>query len=90
MVVHNDGQWTLADQQSASGTFVNGKPCLKRVLQDGDQLQFGRVKSTFHVPERYRPRHKAGKTERLLRAVKAMMSLPRAILRRKRAAGRVR
>jgi hypothetical protein len=84
MVVHDDGQWTLADQQSASGTFVNGKPCLKRVLHDGDQLQFGRVKSTFHVPERYRPRAKISTTERLMQALRTVVSMPLAVLARKR------
>src|SRR5262249_38371812 len=37
------GRWTLRDEGSKNGTFVNGSPAAHRVLQDGDVIQLGRT-----------------------------------------------
>lgn len=35
------GQWTLVDEGSRNGSFVNGQPVQQRVLRPGDILRFG-------------------------------------------------
>ena len=42
-----DGTWTIADQDSSNGTYVNRQRTKTRVLRDGDLVQIG--KTTFEV-----------------------------------------
>jgi pSer/pThr/pTyr-binding forkhead associated (FHA) protein len=42
-----DGQWTLADQDSSNGTYVNRQRTSTRVLEVGDLIQVG--KTSFEV-----------------------------------------
>ena len=44
-----DGQWTLADQDSSNGTYVNRQRTATRVLQDGDVVQIGKTKFELHL-----------------------------------------
>jgi len=41
-----DGTWTVFDQRSTNGTFVNGKRVQKAHLSAGDRLRVGRVELT--------------------------------------------
>ena len=38
-----DGQWTLSDQSSSNGTYVNGHSIRTHALSDGDEIQIGRT-----------------------------------------------
>lgn len=40
-LAYRDGQYTLRDDGSRNGTFVNAERIIERVLRDGDLLQFG-------------------------------------------------
>ncbi len=58
-----NGQWTISDENSTNGTFVDEAriaPYVPRVISDGARLRFGTVVATFarRVPT-------AGKTRRL-------------------------
>lgn len=42
-----DGTYELIDNRSATGTFVNGQPATRCILQEGDIVQIGANKFTF-------------------------------------------
>lgn len=43
------GEWVVADLGSKNGTFVNGQPVTRHVLQDGDLIRIGRTRVCFQV-----------------------------------------
>jgi pSer/pThr/pTyr-binding forkhead associated (FHA) protein len=43
----HDGQWTVTDDQSANGTFVNGERTLSCSLQDRDRITVGNTTFVF-------------------------------------------
>ncbi len=45
----DNGNWYLADLQSANGTMVNGERISQAVLKDGDVINFGDEKVVFNV-----------------------------------------
>ncbi len=46
----SEGTW-LIDLGSSNGTTVNGERVMRRLLDDGDQLQVGKVRMTVHLEE---------------------------------------
>jgi Mg-chelatase subunit ChlD len=46
---HSGGRWTLIDQRSQSGTYVNGSPISRSPLRDGDHIQIGISEIIFRV-----------------------------------------
>jgi pSer/pThr/pTyr-binding forkhead associated (FHA) protein len=50
VLIHDGKRWVLKDQISASGTFVNNRPCTERVLSDRDEVRFGAVRCIFRAP----------------------------------------
>jgi sulfur carrier protein ThiS len=46
-VVRNDGRFTIEDQGSLNGTFVNRKRVDSAELDDGDEIQIGKYRLTF-------------------------------------------
>ena len=44
-----DGTWTLADQESSNGTYVNRQRTASRALKDGDVVQIGKTRFEFHT-----------------------------------------
>ena len=50
VVVHEGTQYTLVDEGSLNGTFVNRRRADRTVLADGDELQIGKYKLTFILP----------------------------------------
>ncbi|MBE2179917.1 MAG: FHA domain-containing protein [Chthoniobacterales bacterium] len=55
-VVAQDGEVTLHDLGSTNGTFVNGEQVTgRRVLNDGDEIYFGSVRSVFLVGDEGAP-----------------------------------
>ena len=44
------GKWTLRDNGSSNGTFVNGERISEAEIHDGDEVQFGEVKAKFSDP----------------------------------------
>jgi len=51
----SEGTWLL-DLGSSNGTMVNGERVMRRLLEDGDQVQVGKVRLTVHLPEAEDPR----------------------------------
>ena len=45
------GTYTLADNGSTNGTFVNGEQIVERVLLDGVDILFGQVGAVYSHPE---------------------------------------
>ena len=43
------GEYELADNRSATGTFVNGRAVVRTTLREGDQIQIGATTFTFRV-----------------------------------------
>ncbi len=44
-----NGQWTIRDENSTNGTFVNGAALTtEQALQDGDVVSFGGLEMRFH------------------------------------------
>jgi sigma-54 dependent transcriptional regulator, acetoin dehydrogenase operon transcriptional activator AcoR len=41
------GRWVLEDEGSRNGTFVNGKPCKRTLLNDGDVFELGHTLFLF-------------------------------------------
>jgi len=47
-VFQSDGDWLIEDFESMNGTYVGGRPVRSQTgLEDGDVLQFGRVRVRF-------------------------------------------
>lgn len=46
-----DGTWTLADQDSSNGTYVNRQRTKTRTLRDGDVIQVGKTTFEFHAED---------------------------------------
>lgn len=44
-------QWLVTDMESRNGTYVRGRPVRKCVLEDGDVIQLGAARATFHAGE---------------------------------------
>ncbi len=50
-VVQREGDvWTIVDEGSLNGTFVNRRRGDRAVLSDGDEIQIGKYKLTFLAP----------------------------------------
>jgi pSer/pThr/pTyr-binding forkhead associated (FHA) protein len=47
VVSERDGHWTIEDQGSLNGTFVNRKRVEAAELSDGDEIQIGKYRLTF-------------------------------------------
>ena len=47
MLVQSDGQFTVEDQGSLNGTFVNRKRIDSAELEEGDEVQIGKYRMTF-------------------------------------------
>lgn len=43
------GEYELADNRSATGTFVNGRAVVRTILHEGDQVQIGATTFTFRI-----------------------------------------
>lgn len=43
------GRYEIVDNRSATGTFVNGKPVMRCILNEGDQLQIGNTILVFRL-----------------------------------------
>jgi hypothetical protein len=50
VVVHEGEQYTLVDEGSLNGTYVNRRRTDRIGLADGDELQIGKYKITFIIP----------------------------------------
>ena len=48
IVVDNDGIYTLFDNGSNNGTYVNGDRITEHRLRDGDRVQIGTHTFVFH------------------------------------------
>ncbi len=52
VIVHEDGAWTVVDQKSTHGTFLNGAHVERAQLHPGDVLQLGSLKGiSLHFHE---------------------------------------
>ena len=47
VLTENDGRFTIEDQGSLNGTFVNRRRVENAELEDGDELQIGKYRLTF-------------------------------------------
>jgi pSer/pThr/pTyr-binding forkhead associated (FHA) protein len=47
VLAERDGHWTIEDQGSLNGTFVNRRRVESAELSDGDELQIGKYRLTF-------------------------------------------
>ena len=45
----SNGEYELADNRSATGTFVNGQAIVRTLLHEGDQIQIGATTFFFHI-----------------------------------------
>jgi pSer/pThr/pTyr-binding forkhead associated (FHA) protein/Mg-chelatase subunit ChlD len=45
---YQDGQWTITDMDSKTGTLVNGQPVRQQALQHGDELRVGNTRLRFY------------------------------------------
>ncbi len=50
--VHVGDGWAIQDLDSTNGTLVNGEPVLRATLHDGDVIEIGLTRLTFHEPGR--------------------------------------
>jgi pSer/pThr/pTyr-binding forkhead associated (FHA) protein len=50
VIVRDGDQYTLVDEGSLNGTYVNRRRTDRTVLADGDELQIGKYKLTFIIP----------------------------------------
>jgi hypothetical protein len=50
--VHVGDGWAIEDLDSTNGTLVNGEPVARRLLKDGDLVEIGLTRLTFHEPGR--------------------------------------
>lgn len=50
--VRVDDLWTIEDLDSTNGTLLNGEPVDSRTLHDGDVIEIGLTRLTFHEPRR--------------------------------------
>jgi hypothetical protein len=46
---HSDGTWTVSDQHSSNGTYVNDRRVSKRELKDGDIVSIGHARFEFRL-----------------------------------------
>jgi hypothetical protein len=49
LLIHRADQWHLDDCGSLNGTYVNRERIESHRLQEGDEVQIGKYKLTFHV-----------------------------------------
>ncbi len=49
MLIKRGEQWHIDDLGSLNGTYVNRSRIDSHQLQDGDELQIGKYKLTFHL-----------------------------------------
>ncbi len=47
IIARGDGVWTLRDNGSSNGTFVNARRVRERALEDGDRIRIGTVELRF-------------------------------------------
>lgn len=47
------GSFVVTDLSSKNGTFVNGDAVQEKVIQDGDEIVFGTIKTLFKNPEEF-------------------------------------
>lgn len=47
------GSFVVADLDSKNGTFVNGEAVQEKIIQDGDEIVFGTIKTLFKNPEEF-------------------------------------
>jgi hypothetical protein len=47
-LMHTHGHWTVRDEGSTNGTFVNGRMVTQHALKNGDQLSLGGLELIFH------------------------------------------
>jgi len=50
-IVHHQDRWTIRDEKSRNGTFVNGKRIRGQFLKDGDKIRVGRTVLEFYDSE---------------------------------------
>ncbi len=50
--VHVGDGWAIEDLDSTNGTLVNGEPVARALLRDGDVIEIGLTRLTFHEPGR--------------------------------------
>jgi hypothetical protein len=50
--VREDGVWAIVDLDSTNGTMLNGSPVAHAVLADGDVVEIGVTRLTYHEPRR--------------------------------------
>jgi hypothetical protein len=50
--MHLDDGWAVADLGSTNGTLVNGQPVERTRLHDGDVIEIGLTRLTYHEPGR--------------------------------------
>jgi len=51
LVQNDDGSYTLADNNSTNGTFVNGEQIVERKLGGSEEILFGQVSAQYSHPE---------------------------------------
>jgi hypothetical protein len=49
VLIAGDGRFTIEDQGSLNGTYVNRRRIESAPLADGDEVQIGKYRLTFHV-----------------------------------------
>ena len=49
LMIHRNGHWYLDDCGSLNGTYVNRSRIESQRLEEGDELQVGKYKLTFHA-----------------------------------------
>lgn len=49
LLIHRSDHWHLDDCGSLNGTYVNRKRIDSQLLEDGDEVQIGKYKLTFHA-----------------------------------------
>lgn len=50
--VREDGGWAIEDLDSTNGTLLNGVPVTRATLSDGDVIEIGVTRLTYHGPGR--------------------------------------
>tara|TARA_R110002096_G_scaffold273422_8_gene467261 strand:- start:2254 stop:2778 length:525 start_codon:yes stop_codon:yes gene_type:complete len=51
LVQNADGTYTISDNQSTNGTFVNGQQIHEALLEHGSEILFGQISARFEQPE---------------------------------------